>query len=174
MAWVKFKDKKTPIQADVYAPRAGIVNVRALNLTDYSGFQMYADRGMQVLLADYSEYTTKYKEPDKDGMYASTGEVYQEPEPIPEPEPAPEPTPEEQAEQERQEKITVLQEEISTLKMQIDSTDYKIIKAYEYSQVGLETEYDMVELHQERQEIRDEINALEENLNNILVNNILD
>ena len=52
--------------------------------------------------------------------------------------------------------------------MSIDSTDYKIIKDYEYSQVGLETEYDMAELHQERQELRDEINALEEKLNNIL------
>lgn len=168
MAWIKFKDKKMPIQADVYAVRTGIVNVRALNLTDYSGFRMYADRGMQMLLADYSDYTTKYKEPDKDGMYASTGEVYQEPEPIPEHEPAPEPTPEEQAERERQEKITELQGKIWALKMQIDSTDYKIIKAYEYSQVGLETEYDMAELHQERQEIRDEINILEEKLNNIL------
>lgn len=168
MAWIKFKDKKTPIQADVYAVRSGIVNVRDLNVADYSGFRMYADKGMQMLLADYSEYTTKYKEPDKGGMYASTGEVYQEPEPIPEPEPAPEPTPEEQDEQERQEKIMALQEEISTLKMQIDSTDYKIIKSYEYSQVGLKAEYDMAELHQERQEIRDEINVLEEKLNNIL------
>lgn len=168
MAWIKFKDKKTPIRADVYAVRAGIVNVRALNVADYSGFRMYADSDMQMLMGDYTGYTTKYKDSDESGMYASTGEVYQEPEPIPEPEPAPEPTPEEQAERERQEKIMALQEEISTLKMQIDSTDYKIIKSYEYSQVGLKTEYDMEELHQERQEIRDEINVLEEKLNNIL------
>lgn len=168
MAWIKFKDKKEPIQAEVYAVRKGIVNVRALNVSDYSGFRMYADKGMQMLLADYSDYTTKYKEPDKDGMYASTGEVYQDPEPIPEPEPAPEPTPEEQAERDRQEKITELQEEIRALKMQLDSTDYKIIKAYEYSQVGLETEYDMAELHQERQKIRDDINVLEEALNSIM------
>ena len=168
MAWIKFKDKKEPIQAEVYAVRKEIVNVRALNVSDYSGFRMYADKGMQMLLADYSDYTTKYKEPDKDGMYASTGEVYQDPEPIPEPEPAPEPTPEEQAERDRQEKIAALQQEISTLKMQLDSTDYKIIKAYEYSQVGLETEYDMAELHQERQKIRDDINVLEEALNSIM------
>ena len=142
--------------------------MRILGLSDYSGFRMYADSGMQLLMGDYTGYTTKYKDSDESGMYASTGEVYQEPEPIPEPEPAPEPTPEEQAERERQEKITELQGEIGALKMQIDSTDYKIIKAYEYSQVGLETEYDMAELHQERQELRDEINALEEKLNNII------
>lgn len=168
MAWIKFRDRKTPIEASTCIIKPGVVNVRILGLSDYSGFRMYADSGMQMLMGDYTGYTTKYKDSDESGMYASTGEVYQEPEPIPEPEPAPEPTPEEQAEQERQEKIITIQEEISALKMQIDSTDYKIIKAYEYSQVGLETEYDMTELHQERQELRDEINALEEKLNNIL------
>lgn len=168
MAWIKFKDRKAPIEASTCIIKPGVVNVRILGLSDYSGFRMYADSGMQLLMGDYTGYTTKYKDSDESGMYASTGEVYQEPEPIPEPEPAPEPTPEEQAERERQEKITELQGEIGALKMQIDSTDYKIIKAYEYSQVGLETEYDMAELHQERQELRDEINALEEKLNNII------
>lgn len=168
MAWIKFRDRKTPIEASTCIIKPGVVNVRILGLSDYSGFRMYADSDMQMLMGDYTGYTTKYKDSDESGMYASTGEVYQEPEPIPEPEPAPEPTPEEQAEQERQDKIMDLQEEISALKMQIDSTDYKIIKSYEYSQVGLETEYDMTELHQERQELRDEINAMEEKLNNIL------
>lgn len=168
MAWIKFKSRRTPIEAGVCTVKPGVVNVRILGLSDYSGFRMYADREMQMLMGDYAGYTTKYKDSDENGMYASTGEIYKEPEPIPEPAPMPEPTPEEQAEQERQKKITELQEEISALKMQIDSTDYKIIKAYEYSQVGLETEYDMAELHQERQELRDEINALEEKLNNII------
>ena len=47
--------------------------MRALNLEDYSGFKMYMDRGMQKMMGDYSRYTTKYKEPDANGMYASTG-----------------------------------------------------------------------------------------------------
>lgn len=168
MAWIKFRDRREPIEGDVYAVREGIVNVRLLNISDYSGFWVYMDRAMKLLIGNYADYTTKYKDSDENGMYASTGEIYKEPEPIPEPEPMPEPTPEEQAEQERQKKIAELQEEISVLKMQIDSTDYKIIKSYEYSQVGLEAEYDMVELHQERQKLRDKINALEEKLNNII------
>ena len=73
MAWVKFSDKKDPIQTDVCEVRQGVVNVRALNLEDYSGFKMYMDRGMQKMMSDYSRYTTKYKEPDANGMYASTG-----------------------------------------------------------------------------------------------------
>ena len=73
MAWVKFRDKKDPIQTDVCEVRRGVVNVRALNLEDYSGYKMYMDRGMQKMMGDYSRYTTKYKEPDANGMYASTG-----------------------------------------------------------------------------------------------------
>ena len=90
MAWIKFKDRKTPIEASTCIIKPGVVNVRILGLSDYSGFRMYADSGMQLLMGDYTGYTTKYKDSDESGMYASTGEVYQEPEPIPEPEPAPE------------------------------------------------------------------------------------
>lgn len=52
-------------------------------------------------------------------------------------------------------------EQISALKAELTDTDYMIIKAYEYTLVGLEVEYDIVALHAERQAIRDEINALE-------------
>lgn len=43
------------------------------------------------------------------------------------------------------------------LKRQLDSTDYKIIKAYEYQLAGLETPYDIAELHAEREAIREQI-----------------
>lgn len=50
---------------------------------------------------------------------------------------------------------------IAELKAQLDSTDYKIIKCSECSLVGLELPYDIIELHTERQALRDEINELE-------------
>ncbi len=52
-------------------------------------------------------------------------------------------------------------EAIEQLKKQLDGTDYKVIKCYEASLVGADAPYDVNELHQERQEIRDEINRLE-------------
>ena len=52
-------------------------------------------------------------------------------------------------------------EKIADLKRQLTATDYKVIKAYEYSLVGLEAPYDIVALHNERQALRDAINKLE-------------
>lgn len=52
-------------------------------------------------------------------------------------------------------------EKIADLKRQLSATDYKVIKAYEYSLVGLEAPYDIVALHNERQALRDAINKLE-------------
>lgn len=72
---------------------------------------------------------------------------YQE---IPQPEPEPEPTPEE-----------IKQRQINELKLQLNSTDYKIIKCSECSLVGVELPYDIAELHTQRQALRDEINELE-------------
>lgn len=47
------------------------------------------------------------------------------------------------------------------LKSQLQETDYKIIKCYEYNLAGLELPYDIQKLHNERQELRDKINELE-------------
>ena len=63
----------------------------------------------------------------------------------------PEPTPEE-----------IKQLRISELKSELASTDYKIIKCSECSLAGVDLPYDIVELHAQRQAIRDEINELEE------------
>lgn len=43
----------------------------------------------------------------------------------------------------------------------LQASDYKIIKATEYAALGLDCEYDLNALHQERQSIRDQINQLE-------------
>ena len=56
---------------------------------------------------------------------------------------------------------TVNTQEIDKLKFQLSSTDYKVIKAYEYSLAGEQSPYNISQLHEERQAIRDKINALE-------------
>lgn len=45
-------------------------------------------------------------------------------------------------------------------KRQLSETDYKIIKTMEYSLAGLSAPYDIAALHQERQTIRNQINAV--------------
>lgn len=50
---------------------------------------------------------------------------------------------------------------VESLHKQLDDTDYKIIKCSEYQLAGLELPYDIVELHQQRQQLRDEINKYE-------------
>lgn len=57
-----------------------------------------------------------------------------------------------------------LQEQISTLKNQLNSTDYKVVKCAECSLAGLPLPYDIVALNTERQLIRDQINTLEAQL----------
>lgn len=57
-----------------------------------------------------------------------------------------------------------ISDEIELLKEKLSESDYMIIKMYECSLVGKETEYDISALHDERQEIRDRINELETKL----------
>lgn len=52
-------------------------------------------------------------------------------------------------------------QKIQELKVQLKTTDYRIIKCYEYSCVGKELPYDISTLHTERQTLRNEINALQ-------------
>lgn len=61
-----------------------------------------------------------------------------------------------------------VQEAITSVKIRkayetkLTESDYKIIKCYEYSLVGLELPYDIEALHAEREAIREEIRALDE------------
>ena len=52
--------------------------------------------------------------------------------------------------------------EISRLKAEIAATDYQIIKCSECALLGEPMPYDVAELHEKRQAIRDAINALEQ------------
>ena len=67
----------------------------------------------------------------------------------------------------KQENINEKNSKINELKNQISSTDYKIIKCYEYNLVGLELPYDIQELHESRQAMRDEINELETQISQV-------
>lgn len=66
----------------------------------------------------------------------------------------------ESASQEYIESLTP-QESIEDLKLQLESTDYKIVKCMEYQLAGLPLPYDIELLHIERQSLRDKIGALQ-------------
>lgn len=54
--------------------------------------------------------------------------------------------------------------ELSSLEKQLSDGDYKIIKSYECSLINIKIPYDMEQLHSERQNIRDRINSLREEI----------
>ena len=51
--------------------------------------------------------------------------------------------------------------EIAILKSQLAETDYKIIKCHEYNLVGMELPYNIQTLHEEREQIREQIREKE-------------
>ena len=58
----------------------------------------------------------------------------------------------------------LLLSEIERLKSELQESDYKVIKCAEAMAVGAELPYNMTELHNERQALRDKINKLEQQL----------
>lgn len=106
---------------------------------------------------DYSSFTTIYRELDEGAQFSNDGSIYVEPV-------IPIPTDEELAEMEERERISNINNEISELKAKLDASDYKIIKCFECSMVGLEMPYDVEQLHEQRQAIRDIINEKENEL----------
>lgn len=55
----------------------------------------------------------------------------------------------------------LLLSDIERLKSELQESDYKVIKCAEAMSVGAEMPYNMTELHNERQALRDKINELE-------------
>ena len=160
--YIRFTDQPA-LPGKVKPIKDGVVKVTVDGTVknDLAGFMVYRDEKCTMLIGNYSDYTTRYKESET-GLYLSTGEVWVAP---PEPEPEPEPTPEEIAERERQEKIADRQSQIAGKKAQLQSTDYIYTKETEYGTVDKAlAEYDWIALHEERQALRDEINALETEL----------
>ena len=54
--------------------------------------------------------------------------------------------------------------DIESLKSELQESDYKVIKCAEAICLNAELPYNMTELHNERQALRDKINKLEEQL----------
>lgn len=163
---VRFKGSSEIYQMNVTVPGAGLVQLNA-PLPDVdlnAGFEILSSRG--TVFGKYLEYKTVYRQMDDGSVILSNdGRLWTPP---PEPEPEPEQTEEELAEMKRQAQIRSLRDEIDTLKLQLDSTDYKIVKTYEYSLVGMESDYDVDALHAERQALRDQINAKEAELQSLM------
>lgn len=61
----------------------------------------------------------------------------------------------------REEIIAEKQAVIDALKAQIAESDYKVIKCAEAQLMGEELPYNVVELHEQRQALRDKINKIE-------------
>lgn len=60
--------------------------------------------------------------------------------------------------------VKKIRDEIEYYKKRLSDTDYQVIKCYEASLVGEELPYDVKQLHLRRQNLRDLINALSEEL----------
>ena len=165
MAYIKFKEKEEIMQAMVLPVMAHVVRITTDAEPVLNGFRAYLDEKAMYPLdnGEYESYTTLYRQGEGWYELSNDGSVYQEVAPL-QPEETRELTEEEKAELERQQQISSIRSQISNLKAQISDTDYQVIKTYEYSLVGIETDYDINALHQQRQSLRDQINALETKL----------
>lgn len=166
MGYIKFKNKKNVQLVVVSEESPHVIRITGDNLTvNTDGFRLYLDAECKYPLdnGEYAAYTTLFREGDGWYELSDDGSVYIEPvAPV-----QPEPTEEEIAEQARQQQISQLTVQINDLKAQIAASDYKIIKTYEYTLLGEQTEYDIEEVHAERQALRDQINALETQLSDL-------
>lgn len=163
MGYIKFKNKKTVTKVIVSEESPHVIRITGDDTAvNTDGFRLYLDADCKYPLdnGEYEEYTTLYRKGDGWYELSDDGSVYVEPvAPV-----QPEPTEEELAEQERQQQISQITAQIDGLKAQIAASDYKVIKTYEYTLLGEQTEYDMEEVHAERQVLRDQINTLETQL----------
>lgn len=163
MGYIKFKNKKTVTKVIVSEESPHVIRITGDDLTvNTAGFRLYLDADCKYPLdnGEYEAYTTLFREGDGWYELSDDGSVYTEPVvPV-----QPEPTEEELAELARQQQVSQLTAQINDLKSRIAASDYKIIKTYEYTLLGEQTEYDIEEVHAERQTLRDQINALETQL----------
>lgn len=164
MGYIKFKNKETTQLVVVSEESPHVIRITGDNLTvNTNGFRLYLDAECKYPLdnGEYAEYTTLFREGDGWYELSNDGSVYTEPEIAPV---QPELTEEEKAELARQQQISQVIAQIDDLKARIAASDYKIIKTYEYTLLGEQTEYDIEEVHAERQALRDQINTLETQL----------
>ncbi len=151
MAYIKFKDSEF-IKASALPMHPNVVRIITGAEPVLTGFRLYLDKNCKYPLdnREYESYTTLYRQGVGWYELSNDGSVYEEVAPV---------QPEELTEEQKQ--IADIRSRISNLKAQITETDYQVIKTYEYSLVGKESEYDIESLHEERQMLRDRINELE-------------
>ena len=163
MGYIKFKNKETVQKVIVSEESPHVIRITGDNLVvNTDGFSLYLDEDCKYPLdnGEYEAYNTLFREGDGWYELSDDGSVYVEPvAPV-----QPEPTEEELAEMAKQEQIRQVTAQINDLKVQIAASDYKVIKTYEYSLLGEQADYDMETVHAERQNLRDQINALETQL----------
>ena len=167
MGYIKFKNKKTVQLAVVSEESPHVIRITGDNLVvNTNGFRLYLDAECKYPLdnGEYAAYTTLFREGDGWYELSDDGSVYTEPEVAPV---QPELTEEEKVELARQQQISQVITQIDDLKARIAASDYKIIKTYEYTLLGEQTEYDIEAVHAERQDLRDQINALETQLSDL-------
>ena len=154
MAYIQFKDSEM-IKAPVLPMHPNVVRITTDTEPVLTGFRLYLDPDGKYPLdnGEYESYTTLYRQGDGWYELSNDGTVYQEVAPV---------QPAELTEEQKQ--IADIRSQISSLKAQITATDYQVIKSYEYSLVGLDSNYDIEALHQSRQDLRDQINELEAQL----------
>ena len=164
MGYIKFKNKKTVQLVVVSEESPHVIRITGDNLVvNTNGFRLYLDAECKYPLdnGEYAAYTTLFREGDGWYELSDDGSVYTEPEVAPA---QPELTEEEKVELARQQQISQVITQIDDLKARIAASDYKIIKTYEYTLLGEQTEYDIEAVHAERQALRDQINTLETQL----------
>lgn len=166
MAYLKFLKTKEFLPCTVLPMGDHVVELNFTKPQDVNlnGFNLYLDCAGTVDIGGktYREFNTLYRSID-DMTYqlSNDGSIYV----LPEEEHVQEPTIEELKEIEHQEKIMSLQSQIQQKKAELSQTDYIPVKLYEYFLAGKECEdYDIEEIHRQRQVVRDEINTLEAQL----------
>ena len=164
MGYIRFKNEETITKVIVSEESPHVIRITGDNLTvNTDGFRLYLDADCKYPLdnGEYETYTTLYRKGDGWYELSNDGSVYTETEVAPV---QPELTEEEKAELARQQQISQVTAQIDDLKNRIAASDYKIIKTYEYTLLGEQTEYDIEAVHAERQALRDQINTLETQL----------
>lgn len=168
---IKFLKEKNKRNVFSYAYKSSsgndILHLEFLNIDDVptediikSGVLIY-NNDNELIQGDFSKFVTIYS--SKDNVFElSVSEVYTEPDTSMDVENNY--SEEQLLEIEKDKKRNEITSNITALKNQLDSTDYRIIKTYEYYLVDKSSEYDIKALHDEREKIRNDINSLEEEL----------
>ena len=134
---IKIKYNNSNIFEEVAFSKIGnIVSLKGATENN-SGFKTYRLSGEQ--LGDFSDFTTIYDKDEDFIVFSNDGSVKPDPQPY----------------------ESTVEDKIRELKAELAATDYQIIKCSECQLLGQDMPYDVAELHEQRQAIRDEINALE-------------